>query len=258
MPLPTAALAELQDRKLRADQPIYVRIFKEESDLEVWKLGEDGRYRHFRTYPICTWSGALGPKIMEGDKQSPEGFYSVPREQMNPHSKFHLAFNLGFPNAYDRSHSRTGTALMVHGKCTSAGCYAITDAYVEEVYALAREAFIGGQAAVPVHIFPFRMTEANFDRHGASANMRFWLTLKPAYEFFEATRTIPDIAVCDRRYVVNPIWQAPLIKPLDATRACPSYVIAPLPPPGVTPITSDTDLRVLPGRRLRTLASTPG
>jgi murein L,D-transpeptidase YafK len=240
-------VAEMQERKLRVERPLFIRVFKEESELEVWKLADDGRYQHFRTYPICTWSGALGPKLFEGDKQSPEGFYLVSRDRMNPHSKFHLAFNLGFPNAYDSSHGRTGTALMVHGKCSSAGCYAITDAYVEEVYALAREAFIGGQESIPVHIFPFRMTADNIARHKASPHMLFWTMLLAGYDAFERTQTVPTIAVCDRRYVVNPIWRAPLTKPLDSTQRCPAYETSEAP--SAAPLALHG--RVLPGRRLR-------
>ena len=129
--------------------PIFVRIFKEESELEVWKQRDDGRFYHFKTYPICNWSGDLGPKVQQGDKQAPEGFYTVAKYQMNPNSQFHIAFNLGYPNAYDQAHSRTGDFLMVHGKCSSAGCYAMTDALIEEIYALARESFSGGQETLP-------------------------------------------------------------------------------------------------------------
>ena len=108
----TQALLAIKGMKLEA--PIFVRIFKEESELEVWKL-KDGRFQHFRTYPICAWSGGLGPKVQQGDKQAPEGFYTVSRGQMNPHSLYHLAFNIGFPNAYDR---RTGT-LAPRSWCTA-------------------------------------------------------------------------------------------------------------------------------------------
>ena len=250
--LPKDALDDLASRRLRLDQPIFIRIFKEDSELEVWKRHDDGRYQHFRTYPICTWSGDLGPKIVEGDKQSPEGFYGVTPQQMNPHSNFHLSFNLGFPNEFDRSHGRTGTALMVHGKCSSAGCYAITDPYVEEVYALAREAFIGGQDSIPVHIFPFRMTPYNLARNASSEHQPFWRMLKDGYDAFESTRQVPTVVVCGRRYVTNPVWRSPLTGRLDANRACPHYerdqvvlvagnAVTQPSPPG----------RVLPGRRLR-------
>ena len=180
-----------------------MRIFKRESELEIWKQRGDGRFHHFKTYPICMWSGDLGPKRKQGDKQAPEGFYSVNRHMMNPDSKFHLAFNLGYPNAYDRAHGRTGDFLMVHGDCSSAGCYAMTDVQMEEIYALAREAFIGGQAAFEVHAFPFRMTDENMALHREDPNFAFWEMLKPAYDLFELNRVPPTIAVCERRYVVN-------------------------------------------------------
>ena len=135
--------------------------------------------------------------------QSPEGFYRVTQKQMNPGSQFHLAFNLGYPNAFDKANKRTGDFLMVHGKCKSAGCYAMTDALIEEIYALARESFIGGQEQFHVHAFPFRMTAANLDRHKASPHTKFWLTLKEGYDHFEASRQVPEVAVCERRYVVN-------------------------------------------------------
>ena len=151
--------------------PIFVRIFKEESELEIWKLRDDGRFYHFKTYPICNWSGELGPKIKQGDRQAPEGFYTVSREQMNPNSKYHLAFNLGYPNAYDQRARRTGEFLMIHGKCKSAGCYAMTDALIEEIYALARESFLGGNDSFEVHAFPFRMTEANMARYARSPGL---------------------------------------------------------------------------------------
>jgi len=183
--------------------PIFVRIFKEESELEVWKARADGRFYHFKTYPICNWSGTLGPKTEYGDRQAPEGFYQVTAEQLNPNSSYYLAFNLGYPNAYDRSQRRTGSALMVHGKCKSAGCYAMTDALMEEIYGLARESLKAGQSSFSVHAFPFRMTEANMARFRDNPHYPFWRTLKQGYDFFEQFRMPPAIAVCERRYMVN-------------------------------------------------------
>jgi murein L,D-transpeptidase YafK len=164
-PLSKQTMMLLGRKGMDPQAPIFVRIFKEESELEVWKARADGRYYHFRTYPICNWSGELGPKLAEGDKQAQEGFYAITKPQMNPNSSFHVAFNLGFPNSYDRVHGRTGNFLMVHGNCKSAGCYAMTDALMEEIYALAREAFAGGQEAFHVHAFPFHMTDAKMAEH---------------------------------------------------------------------------------------------
>jgi murein L,D-transpeptidase YafK len=203
VPLSKEAMMLLGKKGMDLSSPMYVRVFKEESELELWKVRSDGRYHHFKTYPICNWSGDLGPKIKQGDKQAPEGFYSVPRTQMNPNSQFHLAFNLGYPNAYDRANKRTGDFLMVHGKCKSAGCYAMTDALIEEIYALARESFIGGQDAIPIHAFPFRMTDGNMERHKRKEWIGFWQTLKQGYDHFETTRLPPPVAVCERKYVVG-------------------------------------------------------
>ncbi len=228
--------------------PMYIRVFKEESELELWKQREDGRYYHFKTYPICNWSGGLGPKLRQGDKQAPEGFYRVPQNMMNPNSQFHLAFNLGFPNAYDRANNRTGDFLMIHGKCKSAGCYAMTDALIEEIYALARESFIGGQEHIHVDAFPFRMTATNLDRHKSSPNYKFWLTLKDGYDFFEGARQPSSVVVCERRYVVNARHNGR--SKLRADAACPPLerVVA----EGYTPLPSEASGNVVaPGTKAR-------
>ena len=206
-PLSNDMVVLLGRKKMTAAQPIFVRIFKESSELEVWKQRSDGRFYHLKTYPICAWSGALGPKIKQGDKQAPEGFYTVNRYQMNPNSQYHLSFDLGYPNAFDRANRRTGNFLMVHGDCTSAGCYAMTDTWIEEIYALAREAFIGGQDKIHVHAFPFRMTDANLARHEASPHADFWRTLKEGHDYFELTRLPPPVVACERRYVVNAVHE---------------------------------------------------
>ncbi len=226
-PVPEQARMLLGKKGMREDQPIFVRIFKAESELEVWKQREDGYFHHFKTYPICNWSGALGPKHRQGDKQSPEGFYQVAKHQMNPNSQFHLSFDLGYPNAFDRSRGRTGDFLMVHGKCRSAGCYAMTDALIEEIYALAREAFAGGQERFHVHAFPFRMTPANMARVKGDRNYRFWQTLKQGYDYFETTRRIPNVEVCAGRYHVNVEWDGGR---LDPNGYCPAFKVGPVEP----------------------------
>jgi len=220
-PLSKEALMLLGRKGMQSGAPIFVRIFKEESELEVWKARDDGRFYHYKTYPICNWSGELGPKLKQGDKQAPEGFYSVSQKQMNPNSSFHVAFNLGYPNTYDKAHSRTGNFLMVHGKCRSAGCYAMTDALIEEIYALAREAFRGGQERFEVHAYPFRMTDANLKRHRKHKWFGFWRTLKHGYDHFEAHHIPPNVAVCERRYVVNVAW--PTAQRLNPEGRCPYF-----------------------------------
>ena len=253
-PLSKDALMLLGKKGMTAEAPIHIRVFKEESELEVWKQREDGRFYHFKTYPICNWSGELGPKVKQGDKQAPEGFYNVAAEQLNPNSSYHLAFNLGFPNAYDRSLNRTGDFVMIHGQCRSAGCYAMTDALIEEIYALGRDAIKSGQKIIPVHAFPFRMTDSNMARHVASPWMPFWATLKQGYDHFEATRLPADVAVCERKYIVN--VKLPQSK-LDPERACPRLerpVIEPFIPKATEQHASDERI-VSPGTKARAFAS---
>ena len=141
--------------------PMLVRLFKQEAELEVWKQNRSGRFALLKTYPICRWSGDLGPKVREGDRQAPEGFYAITPAQMNPTSAYYLSFNTGYPNAYDKALGHTGSELMVHGDCSSRGCYAMTDEQIAEIYALGREAFFGGQTSFQFQAYPFRMTPIN-------------------------------------------------------------------------------------------------
>ena len=190
----------LRAKGLRWGAPVFIRIFKEEKELELWV--DDGKvFKHFKTWPICKYSGKLGPKLKEGDQQAPEGFYFVPRSRMNPRSRFHLSFNLGYPNTYDRAHKRTGSALMVHGNCVSIGCYAMTNARIEEIYTLCDAALKGGQRFFRVHSFPFRMTEANMKRHAQSKWIEEWYNLKQGYDWFEKSKRPPNVTVSVRRYL---------------------------------------------------------
>jgi murein L,D-transpeptidase YafK len=203
-PLPDETKAELTARGLKPGAPLYVRVFKLENEMEVWMQQASGRYVLFRRYPICNWSGKLGPKLREGDKQAPEGFYVVNARQLNPDSKYHLSFNIGYPNAYDKAHGRTGMHLMVHGGCSSAGCYAITDDAVQELFILARDAFKAGQRAFPVHAFPFHMSDARMAQHRDHDWYPFWVNLKEGYDLFARTGVPPRAAVRDGRYVFLP------------------------------------------------------
>ncbi len=188
---------------LRYGAPVFMRIFKREKELELWVESDSGRYQLFRTYPICTYSGELGPKQREGDNQAPEGFYRFTAAQLNPLSTFHLSFNLGYPNAYDLAHSRTGSFLMVHGSCVSIGCYAMGDEGIEEIYTLAAAALRNGEQAIDVHAFPFRLEQSDLDKETKSPWHGFWSELKPAYDGFQRTRRPPRIEVRDRRYSVT-------------------------------------------------------
>jgi murein L,D-transpeptidase YafK len=196
--------AELTQKNMPIESPILVRLFKQEAELEVWKQDASGRYELLKTYPICRWSGELGPKIKEGDRQAPEGFYAITPAQMNPNSQFYLSFNMGYPNAYDRAWGRTGAQLMVHGDCSSRGCYAMTDDQIGEIYSLARESFFGGQRAFQVQAYPFRMTAANFAKHRNNPNIPFWRMLKEGNDHFEVTHQEPVVEVCEKRYVFDP------------------------------------------------------
>lgn len=222
-PLSASIRVKMDRMGMGEGDPIYMRIFKEEAVLEVWKSGPQGKYLLLESYDICTWSGELGPKFREGDRQAPEGFYTITPAQMNPNSSFYLSFNLGFPNAYDRSHGRTGSHLMVHGACSSAGCYAMTDEQISEIYALAREAFDGGQRAFQVDAFPFRMTAQNMARYSGHRYFPFWQMLQEGYQHFEVTREPPQVDVCDRRYIFNAV----AADQFSAAQQCPSYEIQP-------------------------------
>src|SRR5260370_27623581 len=202
-PLSDKMLADIEQKNMSKESPILVRLFKEESELEVWKQDNSGRYALLKTYPICRWSGELGPKIKEGDRQAPEGFYPISAGQMNPNSNYYLAINTGFPNAFDRANGRTGGFLMIHGDCSSSGCYAMTDEQIAEIYALARESFFGGQKAFQIQAYPFRMTPLNMAKHRNSPHMAFWRMLKEGYDHFEVMRLEPKVDVCEKRYVFD-------------------------------------------------------
>lgn len=193
--------ALLASKGLAPGGPLYVRIFKQESAFEVWMADASGTYKFVKSYDICNWSGDLGPKLKEGDRQAPEGFYVVTPAQMNPRSAYHLSFNIGYPNAFDKANSRTGSALMVHGGCRSSGCYAMTDEAVEEIFALAREAFIAGQREFPIAAFPFRMTADNMAFRKDHKWYSFWQNLKEGYDFFETNQRPPVVGVQNKKYV---------------------------------------------------------
>ena len=217
-PLSSGLVAAIKAIGSTPGDAMVVRIFKEESTLEVWKRTGSGQYRLLKTYAICAYSGGLGPKIKEGDRQSPEGFYTITPGLLNPKSNYYLAFNTGFPNKFDRSWGRSGSDLMVHGDCSSRGCYAMTDEGISEIYGLARETFKGGNSSFQLQIFPFRMTAANLARHAGDANMSFWKNIKDGYDLFELNKAPPAWDVCERRYIFNVATGMPL----DAMGACPA------------------------------------
>jgi murein L,D-transpeptidase YafK len=219
-----STLHHMESLNMDRAAPILIRIYKEESTLEVWKQDRTGRFALLNAYPICKFSGKLGPKITEGDHQAPEGFYDITPDKMNPFSSQYLSFNIGFPNAFDRSLGRTGNFLMVHGGCKSVGCYAMTDYEMEEIYGLVNEAFKGGQDKIQLGAFPFRMTAQNLARHADDPNAPFWQMLKTGSDEFIAAGQPPTVAVCDQRYVFNPVVTDEV---LDPSAPC---------PPGIDPI----------------------
>src|SRR5579871_1394651 len=225
--VPPKLIAAMVEKNMDLQSPILVRLFKQEAELEVWKQDRTGRFALLKTYPICRWSGDLGPKVREGDRQAPEGFYSISPSQMNPTSAYYLSFNTGYPNASDRSLGHTGSELMVHGDCSSRGCYAMTDEQIAEIYALGRESFFGGQKSFQFQAYPFRMTPLNLARHRNSPHMAFWKMIKEGNDIFEVTRQEPKVDFCERKYVFDAI-KAPDARRdpvFEASAKCPAYVV---------------------------------
>src|SRR5229473_2131835 len=226
-PVPPKLIQAMTEKDMDLNSPILVRIFKQEAELEVWKQDRAGRFALLKTYPICRWSGDLGPKVREGDRQAPEGFYSISPAQMNPQSAYYLSFNTGYPNAFDRALGRSGSQLMVHGDCSSRGCYAMTDEQIAEIYSLGRESFFGGQRAFQLQAYPFKMTPLNMARHRNNPNMPFWKMIKEGYDHFEVTRQEPKVEFCEKKYVFDAAKPPDAAKDpvFEASAKCPAYVI---------------------------------
>jgi murein L,D-transpeptidase YafK len=226
-PVPPKLISAMTEKDMDLQSPILIRLFKQEAELEVWKQDRSGRFALLKTYPICRWSGDLGPKVREGDRQAPEGFYSITPAQMNPQSAYYLSFNTGYPNAFDKALGRTGSQLMVHGDCSSRGCYAMTDEQIAEIYSLGRESFFGGQRAFQLQAYPFRMTPLNMAKHRNNPNMPFWKMIKEGYDHFEVTKQEPKVDFCEKKYVFDAAKPPNATKDpvFDASAKCPAYVI---------------------------------
>jgi murein L,D-transpeptidase YafK len=226
--LPPELLALLRQKKMPKYSPIILRVFKEEAELEVWKQDTTGLFQILKTYPICRWSGDLGPKLQAGDRQTPEGFYTITPALMNPNSNYYLAINTGFPNSFDRANKRDGSLLMIHGDCSSRGCYAMTDEQISEIYSLARDSLLG-RPSFQVQAYPFRLTPANLARHRDSPSLAFWKMLKIGNDHFETTHLEPKVDVCNRLYVFDaqspPNSPTPLV--FNPTDKCPAFVVNP-------------------------------
>ncbi|MCD7109772.1 murein L,D-transpeptidase [Rhizobium sp. DKSPLA3] len=217
--LSSKMVAEMTRKGMKAESPVLVRIFKQESELEIWKVDRSGKYALLKTYPICRWSGDLGPKRKSGDRHAPEGFYHVTKGMLNPNSQFYVSFNLGYPNRLESALGYTGEALMVHGACSSSGCYAMTDQGVGEIYAIVARALEGGQASFQVQAYPFRMTGQNMAAHRGDPNLAFWRVLKEGYDAFEITRRQPKVSACGGRYVFDKTFLNG--EPTDPLAPCP-------------------------------------
>lgn len=218
--LKQATLTKLKDMGSSPGQAMMIRIFKQTNEFEVWKRTASGTYKLFKTYDICAYSGTVGPKLKEGDRQAPEGFYNITPGLMNPNSSYYLAFDTGFPNKFDRAHGRTGSNLMVHGDCSSRGCYSMTDEAIAEIYALVRESFAGGNPAVQMQIFPFRMTPQKLAAHSSNPAIDFWMNIKEGHDRFELSKTPPSWDVCEKKYVFDLKREDGM--PLEAAAACPA------------------------------------
>ena len=223
VPIPPETLALMEQAGVSKDAPTLIRAYKKEAELEVWKMKPDGRYAKLKTYPMCRWSGQLGPKTREGDRQVPEGFYAIAPGQLNPNSSYYLSFNVGYPNAYDRAHGSTGGTIMVHGACSSAGCFSMTDRQIAEIYAIVRTSLSNGQHAVQMQSYPFRMTAENLAKHRLDPHLAFWRQLKEGSDHFETTLKEPSVGVCGRRYVFNA--QSDNGRELDPEAACPPLTV---------------------------------
>lgn len=225
-PIPSETLSLMASKDTDAHEPILIRTYKKEAEFEIWKRRKsDGRYALLKTYPMCRWSGQLGPKVREGDRQVPEGFYAITPGQMNPNSNYYLSFNVGYPNAYDKALGRTGGMIMVHGDCSSAGCFSMTDNQIGEIYAVAREAFGGGQREIQMQSYPFRMTAENLAKHRLDPNMPFWRQLKEGSDHFEVTKLEPKVNVCGRHYVFDATSANG--GRIDPNSACPTLTVDP-------------------------------
>jgi murein L,D-transpeptidase YafK len=225
-PLPgTPDLSKRDERlsalNLKMGAPIFMRVFKLEGQLELWMKGKDG-FKLFATYPICRWSGRLGPKQKEGDRQSPEGFYVVHKHQLNPNSRWYRSFNLGYPNSFDKSYNRTGSFLMVHGGCSSIGCYAMTNPVMKEIWEVVTAAFKGGQKRFAVQAFPFRMTERNMRVYSNKSWAPFWQNLKAGYDLFEQSHVPPKVYVCNKTYKFKPGLLIEKNQDYNLKKQCPS------------------------------------
>jgi murein L,D-transpeptidase YafK len=192
---------QFAEKKLKWGSAVFIRIYKQSNELQVW-VKQNNQFVLFKTYAICYYSGTLGTKTKTGDGQAPEGIYKVFPSQMNPNSSYHLSFNIGYPNAFDKANGYTGSHIMVHGSCVSIGCFAMTNPIIEEIWTLMEAAFIQKQAYVNVFIFPFKLTQAAIDSNVTNGSVGLWKQLLPIDNAFDQTHKIPSVTVKSKNYVL--------------------------------------------------------
>lgn len=165
--------------------------YKHEKKLEVYaKSKTASRYVFVCSYDICASSGVLGPKRMQGDNQVPEGFYYIDR--FNPNSSYYLSLGINYPNASDKKKSQAknpGGDIFIHGECVTIGCMPMTNDKIKELYLLAIQAYQNGQKKIPVYVFPFQLTNEQFQTYQSSYASQpelisFWKNLKMGYDLF--------------------------------------------------------------------------
>lgn len=188
---------ELSKENINGAFNMYITAYKSEGKLEIWlKNKPQKKYKLFKTYNFSAHSGTLGPKVKQGDLQTPEGFYNI--NVFNPKSNYYLSLGINYPNNVDLLRSgreNPGNDIYIHGDQVTIGCIPLTDEKIKEVYLLAVEARSNGQKHIPVHIFPFKMTEANLRKYTIQypKQIAFWKNLQPGYTYFEKHNTLPSI-----------------------------------------------------------------
>jgi murein L,D-transpeptidase YafK len=220
LPLPgTPDVAVLQqrlrDKGVKLADSILIRVFKAESELEIWKQKGDA-YVLFATYPICHWSGSLGPKLRDGDRQAPEGYYTLTKSQTRHVGRWPRSLDIGYPNVLEQSQARTGSMILIHGGCSSIGCFAMTNPVSDEIHQLTVAAMDAGERIVPVHIYPFRMTDTQMAQRSESPWKAYWTNLKEGYDLFERSKRPPIISVCGGRYIFREAQSREDAGPLQA------------------------------------------
>jgi len=200
--------ADLKKAGVKGKFDLYIAAYKTEGKFEVWlKTSAQQPYQLFKTYDFCAHSGTLGPKVFEGDLQTPEGFYHI--NVFNPESNFHLSLGINYPNKVDAvrtgKNQKPGGDIYIHGACATVGCIPLTDEKIKEVYILAVEAQNAGQKEIPVHIYPFKLTNANLKKYSAiyPQHKSLWETLQLGYTYFEQHKSLPIINQVKGNYIMK-------------------------------------------------------